>query len=229
MFCSHANDFLFLLGRTRSLIVPITYSRIQGKKNYQNVMNLGKNICCLLCLAAALWGCSKAEQAQVQKVDVDKGKIDACALLTSNEIKSVQGEPLSQATASSKVAGGFDITQCYFALPTPSNSISLTLTRKGDHIDGRDPAEFWQKTFHRTEGESKGEKQERGEEKENSVRPTVVPNVGDEAYWMGNGVNGALYALKGHCFVRIGVGGDGDEADKIAKSKRLAQMALEHL
>ena len=61
-----------------------------------------------------------------------KGKIDACALLTSQEIRSVQGESLKETKASGKAEGGFSISQCFFTLPTFTNSISLAVTQKGE-------------------------------------------------------------------------------------------------
>jgi hypothetical protein len=57
---------------------------------------------------------------------------DACALLTSKDIESVQGEPLKETKSSRKSGGKFNISQCYFALPAFANSISLTLTERGD-------------------------------------------------------------------------------------------------
>jgi hypothetical protein len=38
-----------------------------------------------------------------------------------------------------------------------------------------------------------------------------------------------LYVLKGNEFIRVSVGGAGDEASKIDKSKKLAQMVLKRL
>jgi hypothetical protein len=46
---------------------------------------------------------------------------------------------------------------------------------------------------------------------------------------LSNRVGGELYVLKGDSFFRISVGGAGDKAAKIDKSKKLAQMVLKHL
>jgi hypothetical protein len=154
-----------------------------------------------------------------------KGKIDACALLTSKEIESVQGEPLKDTKASGNSAGEFAVSQCYFALPTSANSISLAVTQKGDGSDARDPKQFWKETFH---GEKDKEKGRAGEE-EKSTAPEKIEGVGDEAFWLGNRVGGELYVLKGNSFIRISVGGAGDKAAKIDKSKKLAQMVLKRL
>jgi hypothetical protein len=99
------------------------------------------------------------------------------------------------------------------------NSVVLTITRKAD--GGRDPAESWKEIFHR---EKPGKKEE-GEEKE----PVKVDGIGDEAFWTGTRVGGALYVLKGNSYIRISVGGAGDQAAKIEKSKALAASALKRL
>ena len=153
------------------------------------------------------------------------GKIDACALLTSKEIKSVQGEPLKDTKRSGNSAGEFAVSQCYFGLPTAANSISLTVMQKGDASGARDPKQFWKETFHREKDKEKG----RAEEREKATPPEKIEGVGDEAFWMGNRVGGELYVLKGNSFIRISVGGAGDQAAKIDKSKKLAAMALKRL
>ena len=68
----------------------------------------------------------------VSRLIVALGVGDACALLTSKEIESVQGEPLKETKSTRKSGGDFNILQCYFALPAFTNSISLTLTKRGD-------------------------------------------------------------------------------------------------
>jgi len=146
---------------------------------------------------------------------------DACALLTKEEIQAVQGEPFKETKPSQKSGSGLIVSQCYFELPTPVNSVVLTVTRKAD--GGRDPSESWQETFHREKAPER--KKEEGEEKE----PLKVEGIGDEAFWTGNRVGGALFVLKGNAYIRISVGGAGDQAAKIEKSKTLAASALKRL
>ena len=174
-----------------------------------------------------------------------KGKIDACALLTSQEIRSVQGEPLKETKGSGSAEKGFSISQCFFTLPTFNNSISLVVTQRGDGADGRDPKEFWEATFDR---ESAGEREKvrdkksekerekekardknREEEEEEAVPPQKIAGVGDEAFWTGSRVGGALYVLKGSSYLRVSVGGAGNQQSKINKSKALARLALKRL
>ena len=174
-----------------------------------------------------------------------RGKIDACALLTSQEIRSVQGEPLKETKASGSAEKGFSISQCFFTLPTFNNSISLVVTQKGDGADGRDPKEFWEATFDRaSEGEREKERdrksekerekekardKNREEEEEEAVPPQKIAGVGDEAFWTGSRVGGALYVLKGSSYLRVSVGGAGNQQSKINKSKALARLALKRL
>ena len=101
------------------------------------------------------------------------------------------------------------------------NSIVLTVTRKAD--SGGDPVESWREIFHREESARK--KEEREEEK----KPLKIDGLGDEAFWTGTRVGGALYVLKGSCYIRISVGGAGDQEQKIEKSKTLAADVLKRL
>lgn len=155
----------------------------------------------------------------------NKEKIDACNLLTSKEIESVQGEPLKETKSSGQSGAGLATSQCYFALATAANSISLTVMQKGDGSDARDPKQFWKETFHSDKDKEKG----RAGEGEKANAQEKIEGIGDEAFWLGNRVGGALYVLKGSNVVRISVGGAGDQAAKIDKSKKLAQVVLKKI
>jgi hypothetical protein len=144
---------------------------------------------------------------------------DACTLLTQEEILAVQGESVKDTKASHKLAAGLSVLQCYFELPTAANSIVLTVTRKAE--GSRDPGQSWRDMFHR---EKESEKHD-----EKVAEPQKIDGLGDEAFWTGTRVGGALYVLKGNCYIRISVGGAGDQAQKIEKSKALAESALKRL
>lgn len=145
----------------------------------------------------------------------------ACTLLTKEDALAVQGEAYKDTKPSERTGGGLIISQCYFELPTTVNSIVLTVTRKAP--GGRDPSDSWREIFY-SEHESK-KKEEEGEEK----KPVKVDGVGDEAFWTGTRVGGALFVLKGNAYIRISIGGAGDQAQKIEKSKTLAESVLKHL
>jgi len=183
--------------------------------------------------------------AAAQVATAVKPKVDACALLNSKEIEAVQGEALKETKLSGQAGGGLQISQCFFTLPTFSNSISLLVAQKGDGADAKDPKDFWRETFQKGVTEEKDRERERerdkkdrdkdkkaagrGEEEEESTPPQKVSGVGDDAFWVGSRVGGAIYVLKGNAYIRISVGGSGDQASKINKSKTLARKAIARL
>jgi hypothetical protein len=174
---------------------------------------------------------------------VDQGgpKLDACGLLTKQEIQAIQGSPLTDTKNSESSTGTFRVAQCYFSTAEPNKSVSLAVTQS-DGPGKRSPKDFWKETFGRYENEEKeheGDKekkeslreQKRGAGEEEARPPKKIGGVGDEAFWSGNRVGGALYVLKKEkdVFIRISVGGPDNEAGKIDKSKALAQKVLERL
>jgi hypothetical protein len=163
---------------------------------------------------------------------VVKLRVDACALLTSKEIESVQGEAIRETKLTGQSTGGFSVSQCFFTLPTFTNSVSLLVAQKGEGAPARDPKEFWRDAFHekkaRERDEDPNQKRSEGEE-ERETPPQMVPGIGDEAYWTGSRVGGALYVLKGSSYVQISIGGPSDQATKIKRSKALAEKAIARL
>jgi hypothetical protein len=163
-----------------------------------------------------------------------KPKVDACALLTSKEIEAVQGESLKETKLSGQSTGGFSMSQCFFTLPTFTNSVSLLVAQKGEGDGANDPREFFRERFHeKSEGEKererKRDKKKGEEEEEEGAPPQKVTGVGDEAYWTGSRVGGALYVLKGNSYVRISIGGAAAPDAKIKKTKALAAKAIARL
>lgn len=168
-----------------------------------------------------------------------KAKVDVCGLLTSDDLKSVQGEPLKEAQRSDRRDGAFIVAQCYFALPTTSNSVVLNVTTAGEAQGANNPRKFWEDTFGGEDAKDGDREKERerakkdkpaaGEEEEEGARPERVNGVGEEAFWLASRVGGALYVLKKDVFFRISVGGAGDEKAKLKKSKTLAQQVLKKI
>ena len=184
--------------------------------------------------------------AAAQAATAVKPKVDACAMLDSKEIQTVQGEPVKETKLSGQAGGGLLISQCFFTLPTFSNSISLLVAQKGDGPDAKAPSEFWRETFQNGSAGEKDRERERErakkaddkdkkaggrreEEEEEITPPQKVTGVGDEAFWIGSRVGGALYVLKGNAYLRISIGGSGDQTNRIAKSKTLAQKVVSRL
>jgi hypothetical protein len=141
------------------------------------------------------------------------GKPDACSLLTSDEILAVQGEPLKSTKLDLRSAGPYLISICYYELPTAMNSVSLAVTQS-DGTKAGSIREYWEEHF--------------GSEEEGVPRQRVS-GVGQEAFWSGSRVGGALFVLKRDRYIRISVGGEGDAEAKLERSKALAQRVLRHL
>src|SRR5712691_9421689 len=85
---------------------------------------------------------SSRRQVTIASAEAGKGKIDACTLLTSKEIQSVQGEALKEVKSSGRTDAGFSTSQCFFTLPTFTNSISMTVTRRGYGLVAFEPKQF---------------------------------------------------------------------------------------
>lgn len=171
-----------------------------------------------------------------------KANVEVCALLTSDELKSVQGEPLKEAQRSDRRDGAFIVAQCYYALPTTSNSVVVNVTTAGEAQSANNPRKFWEDTFGAEDEKGGGRDKEREREKERErakkpaageeeegARPERVKGLGEEAFWLASRVGGALYVLKKDVFFRISVGGAGDEKAKLKKSKTLAQQILKRI
>lgn len=167
-----------------------------------------------------------------------KGEVDACKLLTADEIKSVQGDTLQNVTPSPANSGPFVTSQCFYATANFVNSISLTVTQQNTQAGAQSLREFWEERFEGAEHGDKERQRERDrdkkakraeEEEEESRPPDRVKGIGDEAFSVGNAKIGALYVLKGDKFLRISIGGSHDQTDRLKKMKTLAQYALKRL
>lgn len=166
-----------------------------------------------------------------------KGKIDACTLLTSSDIQTVQAETVKEKKSSEQYGNAFVVTQCFYVTTNFAKSVSLLLAQKDLNRPGaQSPKDFLNERLRRAtnagaerENESGRAKEQRGEEETESKQPQRVSGIGDDAYWMGNRVGGALYVLKKDGYIRISIGGQDDDATKIKKTKMLAQRALQRL
>jgi hypothetical protein len=210
----------------------------------------------LLLCGLGLSGCRSGESNQKPSsspspsarpsVAMVKSKVDVCNLLTSDDLKDVQGEAYQDAQRSDRVDGEFIVAQCYYALPTTINSVVVNVTTAKDEAGARSPKGFWEQTFggdEQKEREGKEEparererekaKEPRAREEEAEAKeaspPQPVKDLGDEAFWVGSPVGGALYVLKNDLFLRLSIGGAGDQKVKLSKSRALAQKILKKL
>ena len=179
-------------------------------------------------------------------------KIDACSLITKEEVHAIQSSPIKDTKGNDHSDGRFRISQCFYTAETFSKSVSLAVTQKDPASpSGRDARDFWKETFGRHEAEAEREKErekekgkeneedeadarkkqslEEREEREGARPPKKLDGVGEEAYWTANRMGGALYVLKDDVYVRISVGGPEAEDAMIKRCKALAEKILSRL
>jgi hypothetical protein len=93
--------------------------------------------------------------------------------------------------------------------------------------------QYWEDTFgkfRKAEREEAAERKTGVEPKEEERKPPQkIEGVGEEAFWIGNRIGGALYVLKNNAILRISVGGADNQETKINKSKALSLKALPRL
>jgi hypothetical protein len=131
--------------------------------------------------------------------------LDACGVLSKADVEAVQGE----AFTATKLTTRKEMTTCFYQLPTFTKSVSVDVMRKGAR-------EFFEEAEH-------------DEQEEEAKPPKKIKGIGSEAMWVGGRVAGSLYVRKGDKLVRVSVGGPGNEEEKIAKSKKLAALALKKM
>lgn len=188
---------------------------------------------CFLTLVGAVSGTMSAAQKPAYD-SAKQAKPDPCALLTSADVQAVQGDAVQETKPSTQPAGGLVMSQCVFRTANPSKSISVAIASAGS----TSPRAFWQKQFHSANSTSEEKehekpaaehKQGKHEEEDESTQPRAIAGVGEQAYWVGSPLVGALYVLKGDTFLRISLGGVREESARIQKSVALARLALKRL
>ena len=196
--------------------------------------NFSPSLCFLLLIFA---GCERHVIATPPAGSASSPQFNACSLITKEEVQAAQGSAVNEVKSSVNTEGAFRVSQCFYTAAESNKSVSLSVTTNNpDNPTKRSPKDFWRDTFDRSNAEGKKEKSEslrnepRGtEEEEKSTPPKEIDGLGDEAYWTGNRVGGALYVLKRDAFIRISVGGSDNEETRINKSKTLAEKALSRL
>ncbi len=148
-----------------------------------------------------------------------KGLVDACALITMQEIETVQKEKVAATKGSARTdIGALVASQCFYTLPTFNRSVSFEVTQSNPAQPDPDAIKkFWKERF------------QDAKDKKKSDKPKLVSGVGEEAYWVGNNKIGVLYVLKNNRIFRISIGGAEEGDVKLAKSKTLAESAVKRL
>lgn len=194
-----------------------------------------------LASAALLAGSSLSGQRETKErvgnrvTNADKA--DACKLLTSGDVEAVQGEAVKETMPSVQPGGDLRMSQCLFRTATFAKSVSVSLTTT-DPAEKQEltPRKFLRRQFHpggvrKEEAPAVGKAQSKSEaDREDEERgPRRISSVGDEAYWVGSSIAGALSVLHENVFFRISVGGVPQETTRMEKSKALARAALKRL
>jgi len=201
-------------------------------------------VCLMFCLAIALVSCGK-RSAEPLRQSGNPEKFDACQLLKDTEIEAIMGSPIKEAKSSSNSGQGMRTAQCFYVAAEFSKSVSLSATSRDPAALGDvDVRRFWKETFGRNaERQKEREKEQEGDrEKKESLREQrrekgeeegaplrKIEGIGEEGYWSGTRVGGALYVLKGKAFIRLSIGGADTDEVRIEKAKKLAAKALERL
>ena len=215
-----------------------------------------RSLIVFVCAILALSGCKKRDntppppknQAQSAPAATESGtpSFDTCALITKQEIESIEGSPLTDTKNSGRSDAGLSFTQCFYTTAEFSRSVSLAVIQADPRATPkRNVKEVWEQTFgHVGDAEKEGEKgseadrekreslrKQKGEreEEEHAVPPRKIDGIGEEAFWSATRVGGALYVLKKNAYVRVSVGGPDPEDKKIDKCKALAEKALGRL
>ncbi len=161
-----------------------------------------------------------------------------CSLLPTSVIQQSQGSAPVATRPTVSDTGKLKSEQCFYQLTPFTQSVSLQVISRSRtrQVEVRD---FWKSRFHRDgkNAEREEETEERegvneraGEaERELQKPPLPVEGVGDEAYWVETGRDGALYALAGEDIVRISLGGNLPQQQKIEKASLLAKSAVAKL
>src|SRR4029077_8246453 len=195
-------------------------------------------------LIAVFAGCKKNEAIQrvsSGKQESNRAEFDVCALITKQEIETIQRSHIKETKSSVRSDAGFRVLQCLYTAEDFSKSVSLAVTQRDPASSGkRSVNDFWNETFGRftdQEKKSNSDKERNGlreqapreGEEKTFILPKKIDGIGDDAFWSPNPVGGAIYVLKKDVFIRLSIGGRDNEQGKLDKSKALARKAIDRL
>lgn len=180
--------------------------------------------CC--CLLVAICACSKNERTaqtdasapQEAKGTAPQQEVDACSLVSKEEMTEIAGQPVQETKHDRSVEQGLAIAQCFYQLAASADSLSLRVVQRAGGPDAREPREIWTETFAPERLKEAGTR-----------APEPVPNLGDAAFWRSRRKGGALYVLRGETYLRIGYDGPEEREAKIEKASEVARRVLSRL
>jgi hypothetical protein len=181
-----------------------------------------------------------------------------CALLSSADVESVQGEAYASAQGSEHLGEGLVKSQCFYRLPTFGKSINLEVVRVDPNTDSLSALKkFWDEKFSpealekrererelrenaervqekklEREKESgqlrEGGHEEEKEDEEETERPRRINGLGEAAFWTGGESGGSLHVLLKDASLRVSIGGEQSEPARIKSAVALARKVLTH-
>lgn len=200
------------------------------------------SLCLLMWVLLSLAVYSSAPKAALgQKKDSAKSSStkpapDPCDLLSSSEIKKLQGESVVEKKYSEQGGSSFLLRTCFYRTVTFNESISLALAvpNPGSAEDDG-PREYWMEHFRAAGASPDGQPADQRspktseEQEERGSKPVKVSGLGEQAYWIADPHVGTLYVLEDNYFLRISLGGKNGNQVRSKKANDLARAALKRL
>jgi hypothetical protein len=90
-------------------------------------------------------------------------------MLSSEDVREVQGEAPQDAQGSEHLVGGLSMSQCFYRLPTFSKSVNVEVIRVEEGTEGAALKRFWRERFHPEAIEARERERERAEEREREL------------------------------------------------------------
>ena len=141
--------------------------------------------------------------------------IDACSLLTANDLESIQGESIRETRPNTTSNDRLLISECVYVLPTFSKSVSVRTMYARPDDSATAVADYWNEIFHR--------------DVKKKLQGSFIEGIGEEAHWSESRAGGVLFVRAKETIVRVSVGGAAGESGKLEVAKRLAMRAIEKL
>src|SRR6266404_3175025 len=145
-------------------------------------------------------------------------RMSQCVFVTRDFAKSAS---LAVATPAATDTGGHSLRAFWrnqFHSPRKPEEEKRPASRKSPAKSAFAPSREGRESEAAPNGESDSESRgEPGGEAGRKAQP--ISALGEEAFWVGGPISGALYVLQGELFLRISVGGIPNESIRIAKSK----------
>jgi len=121
----------------------------------------------LIVALCSVTGCRKSNVSTTTPPS-NRAKIDACTLITKEEVQAIQGSTVKDTKSSENTDVRFRIGQCFYTADPFNKSVSLAVTQGAPGSPhAKNPKDFWQETFGRYDGEMKAE--DGDEEKKKSL------------------------------------------------------------